>query len=72
MSGITLEWCAHCNLEVKIPDDKASDCPVCGNEILPCGDCDEPGRNCDWTLKDRCHVYPRKKRGGHEENKISR
>ena len=69
MPKIIWEWCSHCNMEVKIPDNQVSDCPLCGNEILPCSECDEPGRNCDWTRENRCHKYPREEKRNHENRR---
>lgn len=61
MPGITLEWCAYCNLEVKIPSGKVSDCPVCGKEIYPCSECKEALKNCNWTAKYGCSQYPKRR-----------
>ena len=40
------EQCYHCNTEVKIPNDKASKCPECGNRILPCSMCNMDEVKC--------------------------
>ena len=38
---ITYEVCPHCDKEVCIPNNKISNCPSCGKEIIPCSMCEE-------------------------------
>ena len=42
---MTIENCSTCEGEVDIPAGVVSNCPLCGEEIRPCGDCFE---ECDW------------------------
>ena len=45
----TWELCSNCNSEVKIPNDRASKCPECNEEILPCSMC-----NMDVVKCSKC------------------
>lgn len=38
-NGKVWEWCPRCETEVYIIKDSVSDCPCCGNQILPCSMC---------------------------------
>jgi hypothetical protein len=42
------EWCSHCEQEVEIPPIGRSNCPNCGESILPCSMCEECVENCPY------------------------
>ena len=48
------EWCGYCENEVKIDDCGVSVCPICGEKILPCSQCDMDKvdcNNCVWEVE---------------------
>ena len=52
---MTIENCSTCEGEVDIPAGVVSNCPLCGEEIRPCGDCFE---ECDWKPNGYCIAFP--------------
>ena len=48
-----IEWCPHCEEEVKIKGiAQKQTCPVCGEDILPCSLCNHNYVNCNkCTIK---------------------
>lgn len=48
------EWCGYCENEVEIDDCGISVCPICGEKILPCSQCDMDKvdcNNCVWEVE---------------------
>ena len=48
-----IEWCSHCEEEVKIKGiAQKQTCPVCGEDIFPCSLCNHNYVNCNkCTIK---------------------
>jgi|TARA_Y100000034_G_scaffold131097_1_gene191069 predicted RNA-binding Zn-ribbon protein involved in translation (DUF1610 family) len=66
------ELCPHCDNEVEIPDDRPSECPSCGVEIIPCASCPRiysldgqpriTNQECDWREDIRCTRFLNKEK----------
>jgi len=59
----TYEVCPHCMNEVEIQANERSECPNCGELILPCSTCDdelEGYKGCDWTEEKGCWRFNKK------------
>ena len=46
-----IEWCPHCEEEVKIKGIAQKQiCPICGEDILPCSLCNHNYVNCNKCI----------------------